>query len=247
MLPTIGDAERAAELAGRVVDRRPEVRALGRQRAHDRLGRGRARRGPCRRPSAPSRRRAGRSRCPSVIVAATARPGGEQQHPGGRRPACVPSRATSVDESGAVTIIAPAYGSMRTPAAEGEKPSTNCRYWVERNRNPKSAKNSTMIVALAAVKRGFAEEPHIEHRLGGAPAARRRTRRARRRRPRRAPRTGADAQPSPGASMTAHTSATSPAPESAAPAQSMPRRRRVARLRQQPRPGDERRQRTAGR
>ena len=41
--PDDGDAERAAELARRVVDGGPDVRPLGRERAHDRLGRRSAR------------------------------------------------------------------------------------------------------------------------------------------------------------------------------------------------------------
>ena len=45
-----GDAERAAELARRVVDGGADVRALGRERAHDRLGRRGAREPHARRP-----------------------------------------------------------------------------------------------------------------------------------------------------------------------------------------------------
>src|SRR3954447_20189514 len=98
----------------------------------------------------------------------------------------------------------------------------NCRYCVERKRNPKSAKNSTITVALAALKRGFANRltsssGSVTRRCHAtkAPSARAAT----------APavRTGADVQPFEGASMIAQTKATRPTPESAAPVQSIPR------------------------
>ena len=54
-----------------------------------------------------------------VTVAAIARPVANINIPAVTT-RLVPKRATSFDDSGAATIIAPAYGSMRTPAADGE-------------------------------------------------------------------------------------------------------------------------------
>ena len=102
-----GDAERAAELAGRVVDGGADVRPRGRERAHDRLGRRRAREPHARRPSARSA-----TREPAVARADGDRRRDGQPAANSSMPAVatrlVPKRATSFAESGAKTIIAPA-------------------------------------------------------------------------------------------------------------------------------------------
>jgi hypothetical protein len=56
---------------------------------------------------------------PVVAVAAIARPIAKSSIPAVTM-RLVPRCATSLEESGANTIIAPAYGSTRTPAADGE-------------------------------------------------------------------------------------------------------------------------------
>ena len=45
---------------------------------------------------------------------------GERQHPGGHDPLGAEARRRASTTCGAATIIAPAYGSMRRPAADGE-------------------------------------------------------------------------------------------------------------------------------
>src|SRR5215211_1640518 len=108
---------------------------------------------------------------------------------------------------------------MRTPAADGEKPSTNCRYWVATNRNPKRAKNSAITVALAALKRGLRKSPTSS---SGSAGRRCRSTNALRRTtaPPPAASTAGEVHPSDGASMTAHASAIRPAADSAAPRRS---------------------------
>src|SRR3954447_19658460 len=88
----------------------------------------------------------------TVIVDAISRPDVKTTSPP-TTTRLVPRRFTSVDEAGATTIIAAANGSVRTPAWNGEYPSTNCRYCVDRKTNPNSAKNASVIVALAALNR----------------------------------------------------------------------------------------------
>jgi hypothetical protein len=50
---------------------------------------------------------------------------------------------------------AAASGATATPAFRVPKPSTDCRYWVRTNNEPKRVKKVTVRAALAAVNRGF--------------------------------------------------------------------------------------------
>ena len=119
MLPTM--ATPSAPPSSRVVSltAEPMFGPRGRQRAHDRLGRRRAREAHA---GAHEQQRDGEpavARCRCVTVAAIARPAANSSIPAVTT-RLVPKRATSFADSGAHTIIAPAYGSTRTPAADGE-------------------------------------------------------------------------------------------------------------------------------
>ena len=92
----------------------------GGSRAHDRLGRRRTREAHA---DAHEEHRDGEpavARSSVVIVAAIASPPAKRQHARGHDALRRRTEPTSFDDSGAATIIAPAYGSMRTPAADGE-------------------------------------------------------------------------------------------------------------------------------
>src|SRR5215216_2269169 len=131
----------------------------------------------------------------------------------------VPTRCTTFDESGATTIIAAANGRVRKPASNGVYPRTNCRYWVDRNTNPNRAKNTRLIVALAALNRrfrnslmssmGYRTRPSHNAKATNA-AAETVT----------SPTTGRLVQPWLGASMIAVTSDTSPTTDRTPPVQS---------------------------
>ena len=157
------DAQRTADLASGVVDRRPDPGALrGSEPMIDSVA------GSRRQAQSGTEQHHGEAepRVPAgrVIVAASSETRRERHHPGDDDTLGTEMLA-SFGENGAISIIAPANGRVRSPAANGEYPSTNCRYCVERNTNPNSAKNTNMMVALAAVNRGVAEEADVEHRV----------------------------------------------------------------------------------
>ena len=166
--------------------------------------------------------RAGRSRCPCVIVAAIASPAGEQQHPRGHD----------------------ALGAEPRDELRGQRRAHDHRPGVGQHahagRRRRVAEHELQVLRRQEQEPEEGEEQHHdrgarrgEARVRGTGARRaaarrraaatRRTRPARRRRSAPAASTGADVQPFDGASMTAHTSATRPAPDSAAPVQSMRR------------------------
>ena len=164
MLPTT--ATPSAPPSSRVVSltAEPMLARVGRERAHDRLGRGRAREAHAR---AHQHERDGEPAVAAVrrTVAATARPGANSSIPSVAM-RLVPKRSTSFADTDAKTIIAPAYGSTRTPAADGEYPSTNCRYCVAQEQEAEQREEQDHDRAARRAEARVAEQRDVEQRLG---------------------------------------------------------------------------------
>ena len=153
-----------------------------------------------------------------MTVPATARPAAKRSIPAvtTRR---VPKRATSHEDSGAQTIIAAAYGRTRTPGLHRREAEDELQVLRREEEEPEEGEEEHHDGAARGAEARVLEQPHVEQRRRGA-ALVHGERRQRDRRERAGAEDAADVQPCAGASMTAQTRATSPAPESAAPVQS---------------------------
>ena len=152
--PDDRDAQGAAELAGGVVDRRPDAGPRRRQHLHDRLGGRGADEADARGPSAPSAgrsprvRRVDRHRGDPERTPRRASP--SRRSP---RPSCRPAERGSrpaIEDTG----DAAATGRMRVPVTRAAYPRTNWKYCVIRKMKPDSAKVLMVTAPLAAQNGG---------------------------------------------------------------------------------------------
>ena len=74
-----------------------------------------------------------------------------------------PKRATKPALRGAKITSMKASGRVARPAWKGEKPSTNCRYWVSTKNRPNMAKNVRVMVVAPTLNRRLAKNVHGQH------------------------------------------------------------------------------------
>ncbi len=167
MLPDDRDAERATELARRVVDRRADVGPRRRERAHDRLGRRRAGEAHAR----PHQHEREREAAVAGVRADRRRdgePGREQQHPERRDPL----RPEALDELGRgrrEDDHRARVGQHAHAGRGGREAEDELQVLGGHEQEPEEREEEHHHGGARGAEARVAEQPDVEQRLGGAP------------------------------------------------------------------------------
>ena len=188
-------------------------------------------------PAAPPRR--GRSRCRPRRRSSIVSPTATSARPA-RDDALRADALGSFADSGPPRISPAATGISAQPALERAVAEHELQVLREEEDRPEEREERQRDRAAGGREAAVAEQAHVEHRLADAQLPARRTRRARRAARAKPPRITPSVQPRAGASMIAQTSAAEAEAREREAARVEARLRRVARLRHQPAPGEQR-------
>ncbi len=231
-------AERAARGPRRVVDRGADARLGERQRAHDGVG---GRRHRVAHAEAEHDQGGGHEPVGAAGVGEAEQRQADRRRTAGR-PATTsfaPIRSVMRADSGPATIRPAAIGQRAETGLERAVAEDALEVLGEEEDRPEQREEGQRDGDARGREAAVAEQRGVEHRRRGAPlpGGERGQRRGGEGEP---PRTGPSVQPRSGASMIAHTSAVSPAVESAKPRHVERGRRRVAGLRHEEAPAQQR-------